>query len=112
MELRSFSHVYGQIAYHIVLVPKYRYRIFYNNRVKKGCESILNNICTEKGYKIHSMEVVEDHVHLFLEFHLSTSLSEVLQHLKFTFRPHPLNFSLNLVDLVILAFLDGDYFYK
>ena len=31
---------------------------------------------------------------------------------KFTFRPPPLNFSLNLVDLVILAFLDGDYFYK
>jgi len=30
----------------------------------------------------------------------------------FTFRPPPLNFSLNLVDLVILAFLDGDYFYK
>ena len=30
----------------------------------------------------------------------------------FTFRPPPLNFSLNLVDLVILAFLDGEYFYK
>jgi putative transposase len=63
-------------------VPKYRYRIFYNKRVKKGCESILNNICTEKGYKIHAMEVVEDHVHLFLEFHPSTSLSEVVQYLK------------------------------
>jgi putative transposase len=63
-------------------VPKYRYRVFYNKRVKKGCESILNNICTEKGYKIHAMEVVEDHVHLFLEFHPSTSLSEVVQHLK------------------------------
>ena len=82
MELSSFSHGYGQIAYHIVLVPKYRYRIFYNKRVKKGCESILNNICTEKGYKIHAMEVVEDHVHLFLEFHPSTSLSEVVQYLK------------------------------
>jgi len=32
--------------------------------------------------------------------------------LDFTFRPPPLNFSLNLVDLVILAFLDGEYFYK
>ena len=32
--------------------------------------------------------------------------------ISFTFRPPPLNFSLNLVDLVILAFLDGDYFYK
>ena len=28
------------------------------------------------------MEVVEDHVHLFLEFHPSTSLSKVIQHLK------------------------------
>ncbi|MGB4679407.1 MAG: IS200/IS605 family transposase, partial [Methanothrix sp.] len=25
MELCSFSHGYGQITYHIVLVPKYRY---------------------------------------------------------------------------------------
>ena len=35
-----------------------------------------------------------------------------LEVIYFTFRPPPLNFSLNLVDLVILAFLDGDYFYK
>ena len=82
MELRSFSHGYGQITYHIVLVPKYRYKIFYNKRVKKDCESIFHNICTEKGYKIHALEVVDNHVHLFLEFHPSTSLSEVVQYLK------------------------------
>jgi putative transposase len=51
-------------------------------RGKKDCESIFNNICTEKDYKIHAMEVVEDHVHLFMEFHPSTSLSTVIQHLK------------------------------
>lgn len=28
------------------------------------------------------MEVIEDHVHLFLEFHPSTSLAKVVQHLK------------------------------
>ena len=82
LELRSFSHGYGQITYHIVLVSKYRYKIFYNKRVKKDCESILHNICTEKGYKIHALEVVDNHVHLFLEFHPSTSLSEVVQYLK------------------------------
>ena len=82
MELRSFSHGYGQLTYHIVLAPKYRLKIFYNKRVKKDCESIFKNICTEKGYRIHAMEVVEDHVHLFLEFHPSTSLSKVIQHLK------------------------------
>jgi putative transposase len=82
LELRSFSHGYGQITYHIVLVPKYRYKIFYNRQVKKDCELILKNICMEQGYKIHAIEIVADHVHLFLEFNPSTSLSKVVQYLK------------------------------
>ncbi len=70
-------------TYRIVLVPKYyRYRIFSNRQVKKDCESILNNICMEHGYKIHDMEIVEDHVHLFLELYPSVSLSKVVQYLK------------------------------
>lgn len=36
----------------------------------------------EKGYTIHALEVVNNHVHLFLEFHPSNSLSEVIQYLK------------------------------
>jgi putative transposase len=82
MELNSYSHGYGQITYHIVLVPKYRYKIFYNKQIKKDCELILNNICIEQHYKLHAFEVVEDHVHLFVEFHPSNSLSEVIQYLK------------------------------
>jgi len=94
LELRSFSHGYGQITYHIVLVPKYRYRIFYDWQVKKDCELILKNICMEQGYKIHAMEIAEDHVHLFLEFHPAISLSKVIQYLKGgssyrMFRLHP-----------------------
>jgi putative transposase len=36
----------------------------------------------EQGYKIHAIEIVADHVHLFLEFHPRTSLSKVVQYLK------------------------------
>jgi putative transposase len=43
---------------------------------------VLNSICMEQGYKIHAMEIAADHVHLFLEFHPSISLSEVVQYLK------------------------------
>jgi len=82
MDLNSFSHGYGQITYHIVLVPKYRYKIFNNEQIKKDCELILNKICTEQHYKLHAIEVVEDHVHLFVEIHPSNSLSEVVQYLK------------------------------
>jgi putative transposase len=101
VELHIFSHGYGQITYHIVLVPKYRYNIFYNKHIKKDCELILINICAKNGYKIHAMEVVDNHVHLFLEFHPSSSLSKVIQYLKRSssyrlFRLHPdLNFFLN-----------------
>ena len=63
-------------------MPNYRYKIFYDKRVKKDCELILNNICMEQGYKIHAMEIVDDHVHLFLEFRPSSSLSRVVQFLK------------------------------
>jgi len=63
-------------------MPKYRYKLFYNTQIKKDCEFIFYNICTEQGYKIHAMEIVEDHVHLFLEFQPKNSLSEVVQYLK------------------------------
>lgn len=82
MELRSYSHGYWQITYHIVLVPKYRHKIFSDLGVKKDFESILNKLCLDKGYKIHALEVMDDHVHLFLEFHPSDSLSIVIKNLK------------------------------
>jgi putative transposase len=41
------------------LAPKYRYKIFYNKRVKKDCESIIKDICAEKSYRIYAMEVVD-----------------------------------------------------
>jgi putative transposase len=36
----------------------------------------------DQGYQIHAMEIVGDHVHLFLEFRPSSSLSRVVQFLK------------------------------
>lgn len=36
----------------------------------------------EQRYNIHALELTEDHVHLFLEFHPSTSLSKAVQYLK------------------------------
>ena len=48
----------------------------------------------EQGYKIHAIEIVDDHVHLFLELYPSVSLSKVVQYLKGgssyrLFRLHP-----------------------
>ncbi len=52
----------------------------YNKRIKKDCELNFNNICNEQGYKIHALEIVDDYVHLFVEFHPGNSLSQVIQY--------------------------------
>ncbi len=65
-----------------MLAHKYRYKILYNRQDKKDFELILKKICMEQGYKIHAIEIVADHVHLFLEFNPSISLSKVVQYLK------------------------------
>ena len=41
MALEPSSHGYGQCAYHIVLVPRYRHRVFLDARIKKRCEELL-----------------------------------------------------------------------
>lgn len=94
MELNSYSHGYGQITYHIVLVPKYRRKIFYGAAMKRDCEGVIRGICDRKGYRVISIHVADDHVHLFLEFRPTDTLSGVIKQLKgesavLLFRMHP-----------------------
>ena len=79
MSLQSFSHAFGESNYHIVLVPKYRRNIFKNIHAARGCELIFRKIAKKYGYKILALEVMEDHIHLFLEMHPTHSLSRTFQ---------------------------------
>ena len=79
MSLKSFSHAYGESNYHIVLVPKYRRGIFINIHVARICKMIFQDIAEQYGYRILALEIMEDHVHLFLEMHPTHSLSKTFQ---------------------------------
>ena len=79
MSLRSFSHAYGESNYHIVLVPKYRRDIFIDTYIAKICKMVFQDIAEQYGYRILALEVMEDHVHLFLEMHPTHSLSKTFQ---------------------------------
>ncbi len=79
MSLRSFSHGYGESNYHIVLVPKYRRKIFKDIHVARGCRLVFYEIADQYGYKIPALEILEDHVHLFLEMHPTHSPSETFR---------------------------------
>jgi len=79
MSLRSFSHGYGESNYHLVLVPKYRRRIFKDTYMVESCKKLFQHIADEYGYNILALEIMCDHVHLFLEVHPTRSVSETFQ---------------------------------
>jgi len=69
------------IWYHIVFLPKYRRKVL-TNLIAKRLKEILVGIATEYGFLIDTMEVIEDHVHLFLSAPPRHSPAEVIQILK------------------------------
>jgi REP element-mobilizing transposase RayT len=71
MDLKSFSHGYGQCAFHIVLVPKYRHRIFVPLEIKSYCELALRETASKASCEVFALQVGDDHVHIFVGVHTS-----------------------------------------
>ena len=79
MELKAINHGYGQNTYHFVFVPKYRYTMFRYEGIKRICKKSFYATAYKYGFKIHALEIMPDHVHLFVEFNPSYSVSKVIQ---------------------------------
>jgi len=79
MKLKATCHAYGQNAYHLVFVPKCRYRYFAFPGIKKLCLKSFYEIAERYGFDIISVEIQPDHVHLFVDFPSTYSVSQVVQ---------------------------------
>ena len=69
MGLKSFSHDYGQCAFHIVFVPTYMYRRFVGFGVKSCCKKALRNTACRLGCEVFALQVSDDHVNIFVGLH-------------------------------------------
>ena len=72
--------------------PKYR-RAVLRGRVGACCEELIRAKADEYGWRIVALEIVPDHVHLFVKAHLPGSPSRVASQFKgFTSRQLPAEF--------------------
>ena len=62
-KFRKLSHVYYKCEYHIVFVPKYRYRIM-TGLVKTLIEHDIASISQWKEVEVQELNVQANHVHL------------------------------------------------
>ena len=82
METTNFNHSVGQNSYHLVWKPKYCWDVFKFPWVKKDCEAILHEAALRHKIQIYELEVMPDHVHIFVEIPPTMSVSKALNLLK------------------------------
>jgi len=80
--LDKFSHSLGQNWYHIVLVPKKRYSVFQWPQIKLAAEEAFEFVCEKHKIKIFTKEIMDNHVHLFVDCPPEFSIRKLLQVLK------------------------------
>ena len=77
----SLSHTKWLCKYHIVIVPKYRRKIIYN-QYRKDLQEIIRTLCKYKGVEIIEGDRMPDHVHLLLSIPPKTSVASFMGYLK------------------------------
>lgn len=65
METKRTRHSRYHIYYHLVWIPKYRKKTL-GEQVKKRLEKIFMEIAEDKRLEISSMEIMPDHMHMFV----------------------------------------------
>ncbi len=78
---RKLSHVVYQCTYHVVWVPKYRFRVL-KGALKELLEEDIRMLCSWKDVDVLELSVQEDHVHLVCSIPPKVSVSEFMGLLK------------------------------
>jgi putative transposase len=69
------------LKYHIVWCPKYRRKVLVA-AVETRLKEIMTEIAADYGMIIHALEVMPDHVHLFVEADPTLSVAEIVNRFK------------------------------
>ena len=80
-DVKSLTHTKWNCKYHIVFAPKYRRKVFYEEkRLEIG--AILRELCRWKGIEIIEAEVCPDHIHMSISIPPKMSVSGFMGFLK------------------------------
>jgi putative transposase len=74
------SRSMSKLLYHIVFCPKYRHTLAEIHQLE--AKKILVNICLEREWKVRSIEVMSDHVHMLLQLPPDVAPSQAIRTLK------------------------------
>ena len=77
----SLAHTKWNCKYHIVFAPKYRRKVFFEEK-RLDIREILRQLCQWKGVEIIEGEVCPDHIHILVSILPKMSVSGFMGYLK------------------------------
>ena len=77
----SLAHTKWMCKYHIVLAPKYRRKVIYN-QIRKDIGEILRKLCEYKGVEIIEGHLMPDHARMLVAIPPKYSVASVMGYLK------------------------------
>ena len=80
-EYNTLNHCKFLLQYHIIWCPKFRFNDF-KNGVDESLKEILLKISQRYGYEIKEMEIMPDHIHIFISTKPTVAPSDVVRTLK------------------------------
>ena len=81
MGIRRTKHAVYDLKYHLVWILKYRKHIL-SGEVSGYLKEVFQQIAEEYEFRIDTMEVLEDHMHIFIEVPRRYSPAQVAQIMK------------------------------
>jgi putative transposase len=69
-------------SFHLVFVPKYRFNMFRSSFVKQVTLEFFKGIGNKYGFVFHTLEIVSNHVHMFVDIPVKISLWNAIRLLK------------------------------
>ena len=80
-EWQNLSHVRWDCKYHVVMVPKYRRKVFYG-MLRRQIGGILRELCRQREIDLVEGHAMPDHVHLCLSIPPKYSVAHAIGFLK------------------------------
>ena len=80
--IRTLSHCFYDLKYHIVWTPKYRGKVLTQKKIKDELRRIFESICKWKHWEIIELSIQDDHIHLCILTTPRDSISYTMQMIK------------------------------
>ncbi len=81
-KIRTSSHCKHNINYHIVWIPKYRKKVLADVKIQETLATIIKGQCEDLKLDLLALEIMPDHVHLFVGAKLTHTPYKIVAQIK------------------------------